>query len=257
MGTSRAKTSLTKGGAFPTLIAIITMFLAAGVSGALSGVVGALALTGVLVLGVLCTLAASRLLSATVLKGETSSFTLELPPYRRPQFLRVLVRSVCDRTGKVLLRAVAVAAPAGLLIWVMANVSVAGGTLLSLCCNALDPFARLMGLDGVLLTAFILGSPANEIVLPLAVMAYTAQSFMPELGALSDLRTLLVQNGWTWATAVSTLLFSLLHWPCTTTLLTVYRETGGKRWTLLAALLPTAFGVIACMLFTFVVRLFR
>ena len=255
MGTSRAKTSLTKGGAFPTLIAIITMFFTATAAPVASAVLGALLLTGLIALSVVLTLAASRLLSKTVLKGEASSFTLELPPYRRPQFLRVLIRSVFDRTLFVLGRAVAVAAPAGLVIWCLANVSAAGETLLSHCCALLDPFGRLLGLDGTMLAAFLFGFPANEIVLPLAVMAYTAEPVMPALGALSDVRALLTANGWTWQTAVCALLFTLLHWPCSTTLLTIRKETGSARWTLLACLLPTAFGVAACMLSTAVMRL--
>ena len=166
--------------------------------------------------------------------------------------MRVLVRSVTDRTLFVLGRAAAVAAPAGLLIWLMANLTVGGTTLLALCAGALDPFARLMGLDGVILMAFILGFPANEIVLPLILMAYLAAGSPVEMTDLAAVREVLVQHGWTARTALCTVLFSLFHWPCSTTLLTVYRETGSRQWTALAAALPTALGVLLCLSITLV-----
>ena len=197
----------------------------------------------------------TRLLSQTVLKGMSSSFTLELPPYRRPQIGKVLVRSILDRTLFVLGRAVAVAAPAGMVIWLMANITVGGGSILSHCAQFLDPFAGLMGMDGVILLAFILGLPANEIVVPIIIMAYTAQGSILELDSITQMRDLFVANGWTWITAVSTMLFSLMHWPCSTTLLTIKKETGSIKWTALAALLPTVTGILACMLFAFFARL--
>ena len=184
-----------------------------------------------------------------------SAYTLELPPYRKPQIGSVLVRSVFDRTLFVLGRAVAVAVPAGLLIWLMANLSAGGTSLLDLCASALDPFARLMGLDGVILLAFLLGFPANEIVMPVIFMAYLSQGSLVDPGDFASMRTLLLSHGWTWMTAVSMILFSLFHWPCSTTLLTVRKETGSLRWTALAALLPTAAGILLCMLFTGVCRL--
>ncbi len=160
-----------------------------------------------------------------------------------------------DRTVFVLGRSVAAAAPAGLVIWLSANVTVGGETLLALCAQLLDPAARYLGLDGVLLLAFILGLPANEIVLPIAVMAYTSQSTLSGLGGLTELRELLISQGWTWTTAVSVMLFSLMHWPCSTTLLTLRRESGSAGMTALAAVLPTAFGAAACFLFNLAVRL--
>ena len=239
-------------GRFPTLLAMITMFCAAGRA---ASVKSALMLTGAVVLGVAATFGATRLLGATFLRGVPSSFTLELPPYRVPQFGRVIVRSVLDRTVFVLGRSIAAAAPAGLLIWLMANVSAGGESLLTRCAGFLDPAARLMGLDGVILLAFVLGLPANEIVLPVAVMAYTSQGALAELGGLAELRELLAAHGWTWTTAVSVMLFSLMHWPCATTLLTIRRESGSARMTALAAALPTAFGAAACMLFNLALRL--
>ncbi len=241
-------------GRFPTLITVFTLFLLpVGAGGSL---LSALGLSCVILLGVGVTLLVSKLLSATLLRGVPSAFTIELPPYRRPQVGRVLVRSVFDRTLHVLGRAVTVAAPAGLVIWLLANVTVSGQSLLAHISAFLDPFARIMGLDGVLLLAFILGFPANEIVLPIAIMAYTAGGTLIEMDNLLLLRELLVQNGWTWVTAVNVLLFSLMHWPCSTTLLTVKKETGSLRWTALAFLLPTAVGVIVCTAFTAAVKIF-
>lgn len=240
-------------GRFPALIAILTMFFAGG---ALSSLLSAIGLTAVIVLGVGITFAVTKLLSKTLLKGLPSSFTLELPPYRRPQIGKVIVRSVLDRTLFVLGRAAAVAAPAGVIIWLMANVSIGGVSLLDHCAAFLDPFARLMGLDGVILLAFILGFPANEIVIPIIIMAYTAQGSLAELDSLAQMKSLFVQNGWTWTTAVSMILFSLCHWPCSTTLLTIKKETGSLKWTAAAAAIPTAVGVALCMLFTAVAGLF-
>ena len=235
-------------GRFPTLILLIGMFWPPALS--------ALAMTGVLALGVLMTLLLSRVLSGTILKGAPSSFTLELPPYRRPQVGKVLIRSVLDRTLFVLGRAAAVAAPAGLVIWTMANVSIGGASMLSLCAGFLDPAARLFGMDGVIFMAFLLGFPANEIVLPIILMAYAASGTLTDLGSAAEIRSLLTANGWTWVTAVCTLLFSLMHWPCSTTLLTVRKETGSLKWTLLAAVLPTLAGLCLCFLIAQIGRLF-
>lgn len=237
-------------GRFPTMIAIITMFFVGGAAGAFSSVLSAAILAGVIVLGVLMTLVVSKLLSVTVLKGIPSSFTLELPPYRRPQVGKVIVRSVFDRTLFVLGRAIAVAAPAGLIIWLMANITVGDATLLAHCSGFLDPFGRLLGMDGVILLAFILGFPANEIVVPIIIMAYMAEGSLLDIGDLSVLRELLVSNGWTWVTAVSTMLFSLMHWPCSTTCLTIKKETQSVKWTVASFLVPTITGIVVCFLFT-------
>ena len=230
-------------GRFPTLIALITMFFMAG--GSALG--AALGLTGLILLAVGLTLMATKLLSVTLLKGEVSAFVLELPPYRRPELGKVIVRSVMDRTLFVLGRAAAVAAPAGALLWLLANVQVDGAPLLMALAGALDPLGRLLGMDGVILLAFLLGFPANEIVLPIAVMIYSMGGSLTELGELPALRPLLVENGWTAVTALCVMLFSLCHWPCSTTLLTIKKETGSARWTALAALLPTALGALLCM----------
>ncbi len=232
-------------GRFPTIIALIAMFFVTG-TGVAASLQSALILTGVILLGILATFGATWLLSRTVLRGVPSAFTLELPPFRRPQLGRVILRSVFDRTLFVLGRAAAVAAPAGLVLWLMANVTVGDASLLHHAADFLDPAGRVLGLDGVILVAFILGFPANEIVLPIALMAYTAGGSLTELGELTALRPLLAAQGWDAGTALCFMLFSLFHWPCSTTLWTVRRETGSWKWTALAALLPTVIGAAVC-----------
>lgn len=239
-------------GRFPAMIAVITMFFAFGMAG-----VPALILTLVLIFGVVMTFAVTRLLSKTLLRGKASSFILELPPYRTPQVGQVIVRSLLDRTLFVLGRAVSVAAPAGLVIWIMANVTIGNVSLLNICADFLNPFANLLGLDGIILMAFILGFPANEIVIPIIIMAYTASGTVTDVVSLGEIKEILVQNGWTWITAVNMVIFTLFHWPCSTTLITVKKETGSLKWTALAAALPTAAGVILCFLFTSVCRIFE
>ncbi len=242
-------------GRFPTLIAILAMFFVGAAGGANSSLLSAVLLTAVIVLGVGVTFVVTGLLSKTLLRGVPSSFTLELPPYRMPQFGRVIVRSMIDRTLFVLGRAIAVAAPAGLVIWLMANCVLGGSSVLNHCAALLDPFARLMGLDGVILLAFILGFPANEIVIPIMIMAYMAKGSIFELDSLAQMKDLFVANGWTWITAICTMLFSLTHWPCSTTLLTIKKETGSWKWTALAAALPTISGIVFCMLFAGAARI--
>lgn len=236
-------------GRFPTLITLITMFFVSTTSGVIGSLLSSLLLTCVLLLGIGTTFLASRLLSATILKGLPSAFTLELPPYRPPQVGRVIIRSIFDRTLFVLGRAAAIAAPAGLVLWSLANISVNDASLLTHAGTFFDPFGRFLGLDGMILVAFLLGLPANEIVLPILLMAYTAQTSLVAPESTEALHTLFLAHGWTWKTAISMLLFSLMHWPCSTTLLTIKKETGSWNWTVLAALLPTAFGILACLLF--------
>ncbi|MBQ4545420.1 MAG: ferrous iron transporter B [Oscillospiraceae bacterium] len=243
-------------GRFPALITLITIFFIGAGGGISSSITSAALLTLLILLGILATFAASRLLSSTILRGLPSSFALELPPYRRPQIGKVIVRSVFDRTLFVLGRAVSVAAPAGLIIWIMANITYDGQTLLAISSSALDPIARVMGLDGVILMAFILGFPANEIIIPIIIMAYTAGGALTEMNDISSLSALLIQNGWTWMTAVSTMLFSLMHWPCSTTLMTIKKETQSLKWTAVAFLTPTVMGIAACIIFNLILKLF-
>jgi len=240
-------------GRFPLLTVLIAMFFIGGASP-----LSALFLTAVIILGVVVTLLVSRLLSVTILKGVPSSFTLELPPYRRPQILRVLVRSLLDRTLFVLGRAVIVAAPAGLVIWVLANVQIGADnqTLLYILSNALDSFGRLLGMDGVIILAFLLAFPANEIVLPIILMCYLSTGTLSDISDLAQIKELLVQNGWTWVTAVSVSLFALMHFPCSTTCLTILKETGSIKWTALSFLIPTIVGILFCFMFNLIVGAF-
>ena len=243
-------------GRFPIFISVISMFFIGTSVGLGNSVLSALLLTSVIIFGIIMTLIVSKLLSMTILKGMPSSFTLELPPYRKPQIGQVIVRSIFDRTLFVLGRAVIAAAPAGIVIWLLANITVGDITLLSYCSDFLDPFARTLGMDGVILLAFILGIPANEIVFPIIIMTYMAKDSMLEIDDLSVLRQLLIDNGWTWITAVSVMLFALLHWPCSTTCLTIKKETGSWKWTAISFIVPTLTGVLICFVFASFARIF-
>lgn len=234
-------------GRFPTLIALISLFFLGGSLGFGRSLLATALFLGCILFAVAMTLLASRLLTATVLRGQLSAFSLELPPYRMPRVGQVLVRSLLDRTLFVLGRAVTVAAPAGLLIWILGSISVRGGSLLTVLAGALDGPGRLMGLDGMVLLAFLLGFPANEIVLPVLLMGYLQTGSLTDYGSLAELSAVLTANGWTAETAVCMLVLCLLHFPCGTTCLTILHETGSARWTALAAALPTAMGAAVCM----------
>lgn len=196
------------------------------------------------------TLLISKILSKTILKGVPSSFILELPPYRKPQIGGIIVRSLLDRTVFVLGRAISVAAPVGIVIWLFANVNIAGYSILFYIANFLDPFAKLMGLDGYILTAFILGIPANEIVLPIILMSYLATGSLVDMDNTFAIGEILKQNGWTLLTGINVMIFTLLHFPCGTTLMSIKKESGSFKWALLAFLLPTACGIVICMITT-------
>ncbi len=229
-------------GRFPMLIAIIGIFFAS------SGGATAAALLGVLAMSVVVTLAISYLLSKTVLRGTPSSFTLELPPFRMPNIGQVVTRSIFDRTLFVLGRAVSVAAPTGLFIWLLANVNIGNTSILAHATELLDPVGRFIGLDGVILLGFILGLPANEIVVPVIIMAYMSGNSLTDYSSLSELKNIFINSGWTALTAVNFIIFTVFHWPCSTTLLTVKKETGSIKKTMAAFLLPTAVGVILCLI---------
>ena len=229
-------------GRFPLLIFLCSVFFAGSAAG------GALLLTGVIAASVGLTLLVSRILSATVLRGEAVSFALELPPYRMPQIGRVIVRSVRDRTLFVLARAAAVAAPAGVLIWLLANVQIGNTAILSHITAFLDPAARVFGIDGVILLAFILGFPANELVMPLIVMGYLSSGTIASGVDFASFRALLLANGWTVQTALCTLVLTVAHAPCSTTCLTILRETRSAKWTLAAVLIPAGIGFALCIL---------
>lgn len=240
-------------GRFPALIAIITVFFASETA------LGSVRAVGILILliifGVMLTFTVSRLLSMTLLKGQPSSFALELPPYRRPQVGKILIRSLFDRTVFVLGRAVTAAAPAGALIWLAANVKISGESILAICSGFLDPFAHFFGMDGVILLAFILGLPANEIVIPIMLMGYLSTGVIADYDSLSTLKTILVDNGWTNITAICTLVFMLCHFPCATSLMTMKKETGSIKWTLLGAFIPTATGLAICFIISSLSRI--
>lgn len=237
-------------GRFPFLITIATIFIAgafAGGNGFLASILSTFAVIIVIIFGIFLTLVISKILSKTILKGMPSSMILELPPYRKPQFGKILVRSIFDRTLFVLGRAISVAAPAGLVIWLMANVGIDGQSLLSIIANFLNPFAKLMGLDGYILTAFILGIPANEIVLPIILMCYLKGGTLVNIEDTIQIGQILIQNGWTMLTAMNVMLFTILHFPCATTLLTVKKETGSWKWTAISFAIPTICGIVLCM----------
>lgn len=237
-------------GRFPFLITIATIFIAgafAGENGFLASILSTFAVIIVIIFGIFLTLVISKILSKTILKGMPSSMILELPPYRKPQFGKILVRSIFDRTLFVLGRAISVAAPAGLVIWLMANIGINGQSLLSIIANFLNPFAKLMGLDGYILTAFILGIPANEIVLPIILMCYLKSGTLVNIEDTIQIGQILIQNGWTMLTAMNVMLFTILHFPCATTLLTVKKETGSWKWTAISFAIPTICGIVLCM----------
>ncbi len=234
-------------GRFPMLISLITVFFTIYTPKPFNSIFGAIILTIIVLLGILVTFIMSEILSRTVLKGTPSSFTLELPPYRTPQIGKTIIRSIFDRTLFVLGRAVSVAAPAGLIIWIFANIYINDTSLLNHCSTFLDPFARLMGLDGKILMAFIMGLPANEIVIPVLILAYTSGENLQQVENLLELREVLSANGWTYLTAINVMLFSLFHWPCSTSLITIKKETGSLKWAFLGFLLPTITGIILCM----------
>lgn len=242
-------------GRFPILISIATIFIAGDFSSPYKGIVATLSITSIILLGIFMTLLISKILSKTILKGVPSSFTLELPPYRKPQVGKIIIRSIFDRTLFVLARAVVVAAPAGLVIWGVANIDINGISILNHIASFLNPFAHAIGMDGYILLAFILGMPANEIVIPIMIMSYMSTSSMLEFDTLEALRNLLVSNGWTWVTAINVMLLCLMHFPCATTLLTIKKETKSAKWTFLSFIIPTITGITICFLFTQTVRL--
>ncbi len=234
-------------GKFPTLLAIISAFFAQSHS----SFFGTLLLTALVLLGIVMTFAVSFILSKTILKGEPSFFVMELPPYRKPQVLRVILRSLTDRTLFVLGRSVTVAIPAGAILWLVSHIYVGNMSLLLYLGNLLNSFGNFLGMDGVILIAFLLGLPANEIVLPIILMAYTGTASLTDTQNMQNLHQILVSNGWTNLTAVCVLVFSMFHWPCSTTLMTIQKETGSFKWTFLSAAIPTIIGISLCLLIRF------
>ncbi len=242
-------------GRFPTLILLASLFVARQFSSKVASLVAAAVVLGVVTLGVGFTLLVSALLSRTILKGTPSAFTLELPPYRKPRLWPIIYTSLIDRTIFVLWRAVMVAAPAGAVIWLLANIHLHGASLAQHIAQALNPIGHVMGLDGVILLAYIIAIPANEIVVPTMVMVYSGAGMMVDVGSLDAFYRLLTSHGWTMLTAVSMMLFVLLHNPCATTLLTIYKETGSKKWMALAAAIPLGIGFVVTTTVATVVRM--
>ena len=243
-------------GRFPTLIAIISMFFVGSLPFAIQSISCAVILVAIILFSIIISLLVSKILSTTIFKGNSTSFMLELPPYRRPQILKTIVHSLCDRTIFVLGRAVAVAIPAGIIIWLLANVYIDDKSLIIYCSEFFNPFAQLMGLDGVILLAFILGFPANEIVLPIAIMIYMSTGSITGYDSLLQLHTLLVDNGWTVVTALCTMLFSIMHFPCSTTCITIYKETKSLKCTFLAFIIPTLCGIVCCIFVNLISNIF-
>lgn len=235
-------------GRFPFLIIVATVFVGGLFAGKNAEIISTITVLLVVILGICMTIFISKILSVTILKGENSSFILELPPYRKPQIGQVIVRSIFDRTLFVLGRAIVVAAPAGLVIWLFANITIGDMSILNYIANFFDPFASLIGLDGYILTAFILGIPANEIVLPIILMCYMGSGTLVDLEETATIGQILIQNGWTLLTAINVMIFTLLHFPCTTTLLTIKKETGSLKWSVVGFLIPTICGVIICFI---------
>ena len=241
-------------GRFPLLITMI--FIGSLSTGFTASFLSTLAVLAIVIFGIFMTLFISKILSKTILKGSSSTFILELPPYRKPQIGKILIRSILDRTLFVLGRAMLVAAPAGIIIWLFANIQFNSVSILTYVANFFDPFAKLLGLDGYILTAFILGLPANEIVLPIILMSYMQSGTLINLDDTTAIGQILLQNGWTLLTAINVMIFTLLHFPCSTTLLTIKKETGKWKWAALSFALPTVCGIIVCMFTTFIWNVF-
>lgn len=245
-------------GRWPTQILIASIFIGAMVPSLYSGIVTAGAVIGVALFGIFLSLVVSRGLSNTVLKGEPSSFSLELPPYRKPRLLQILYTSLIDRTLFVLWRAIVFAAPAGILIWLTANITYGDKSIAYHFTNWADPFALLFGLNGVILLAYIIAIPANEIVIPTILMLTvhilglehlgSGAGVMFEADSISLTSEILIKGGWTALTGICLMLFSLLHNPCSTTIYTIYKETGSMKWTVLATLIPVIMGFTLCFI---------
>ncbi len=242
-------------GKFPILITLISVFFACGTLSLTNSILNALLLSLFILLAILMTFTVTKLLSLTFLKGKSASFILELPPYRKPQFAKVFIRSVYDRTIVILCRAISAAAPAGLIVWLLANIHIQDTSILKHFSDLLDPIATIFGLDGVILCAFILGIAANETVLPIMIMGYLSLGSPVEFTSILQIKALLISNGWTFVTAICVMIFTLFHWPCATTLLTIKKETQSIKYTALSAVLPTLFGLVLCFIVSFVSKL--
>lgn len=237
-------------GRWPTLILLGSLFMAAGVAAQLQTLTTALILVGIVLFGIIVTLVVSWMLSKTVLSGVPTHYTLELPPYRKPQFIKTILIASKDKSWSVLKRAIVIAAPAGIITWILGNIYIGETSILNHMAAFFDPFAHLLGLDGFILMAFILGLPANEIVLPILMMGYLSSGAMVDVDGLADIKSIFIEHGWTWLTALNMMLFSLLHYPCGTTLINIYKETKSAKWTFLAFLIPTLIAITVTFVIT-------
>ena len=236
-------------GRFPTLIAMISIFITYGIGNRfVNSLVSSLMLLVFIVISVIMTFIVSKILSCTILKSKDSTFVIEMPPYRRPEVLKTIVRSVIDRTLFVLIRAICVSIPAGIIIWICSNVYIGGVSILSICSNFLEPFGKFIGLDGVIVLAFILGLPANEIVIPIIIMAYLCTGNITGYTSLNELRDILISNGWTIVTALCFIFFTMFHFPCGTTIVTIKKETNSLLWTIISIIIPTLVGIVCCFI---------
>lgn len=242
-------------GRWGTLIVFATLFMGAGFTGVFKSLVTTGVLVGIVLFGIIVTFFVSWVLSKTALRGVPTHYTLELPPYRRPKIFDTVVRSSLTKSWSVLVRAVKVAAPAAILTWVFANINIGDTSILMHAVQFLDPFGKLLGLDGFIMMAFILGLPANEIVLPILLMGYLSTGSLTEVDSLVDLKKIFLDHGWTWLTALNMMLFSLLHYPCGTTMLNIYKETKSKKWTFLSFLIPTAIAILVPFIITQTVKI--
>lgn len=241
-------------GRWGTLIVLSSLFMAANFTGGWQSLVSTGVIVGIVLFGIVITFFVSWILSKTVLRGMPTHYTLELPPYRRPKIFDTVIRASLTKSWSVLVRAVKVAAPAAILTWVIANVYIGDTSILMYLVNFLDPFGQLLGLDGYIMLAFILGLPANEIVLPILLMGYLSTGALTEVDSVVDLKTILQEHGWTWLTALNMMLFSLLHYPCGTTLLNIYKETKSPKWTFYSFLIPTVIAILVPLMITQIVR---
>ncbi|AIQ27856.1 MULTISPECIES: nucleoside recognition domain-containing protein [Paenibacillus] len=244
-------------GRWPTLILLSSMFMVgAATTGMLRTFSTALVLMGIVLVGITVTLSVSWVMSRTALRGVPTHYTLELPPYRRPQIWKTIVRSSKEKSLNVLTRAIVVAAPAGIITWILGNVFVGGESVLNHMAAFFDPFAQLLGMDGFIIMAFILGLPANEIVLPILLMGYMSSGAMVDIEGLGSIKDIFLSHGWTWLTALNMMLFSLLHYPCGTTLVNIYKETKSMKWAVLSAVIPLGIAIAVTYLVAAAARLF-
>ena len=239
-------------GRFPTLIAIFTIFFSITNNSIINTTINVVLLTIVILFSIFITFIVSKLLTKTFIKGEDSFFILELPPYRKPKIIKTLIRSLFDRTLKILIRAIIVAAPAGLIIWLLTNIIINNISILNYISNFLNPIGIILGLDGIILTGFLLGFPANEIVLPIIIMGYMSSNVMLDVSNFEVIKNIFINNGWNIITAICMIIFIVFHFPCSTTLITIYKETKNIKYTILSVLIPLITGILLCMIVNFI-----